>query len=73
MTDNKRFLTAQEVSDNFFNGSVSYWTVLQWAKSGALPSIRNGKRYIFDLQALEAWTADMAQRPYWDNAVEARR
>jgi len=61
-------LNAAEVSRDFFNGKISYWTVLQMAKTGALPCFRNGKRYLFDRSALDQWKTGELARPFWSKA-----
>lgn len=58
----KRTLTAQEVSEYFFSGEVSYWTVLKMAKVGELPHFKVGSRYLFNRASLMNWQAAQEQR-----------
>ena len=52
----KTILTPQEVCEQFFNGHVSYWTLLEMAKTNKIPSFKVGRKYFFDLDALNEWT-----------------
>lgn len=63
------FLDAKEVSRQFFNGKISYWTILKMAKCGDIPCIRSGRRYLFDLASLEQWKKALEEKPYWANAI----
>ena len=58
----KRTLTPNEVSELFFNGEVSYWTVLKLAKSGQLPCFKVGSRYFFNWHSLENWRIAQEQQ-----------
>ena len=60
-----RYMTANEVAQEFFEGRLSYWTVLKRARAGILPCIRDGGRYLFLRSALEAWESQALQRPNW--------
>ena len=46
-------MTAQEVSKLYFGGKMSYWTVLEQAKTGVLPHRRIGGKYFFHRAALD--------------------
>ena len=60
-----RYMTAKEVAQEFFEGKLSYWTVLKRARAGILPCIRDGGRYLFLRSALEDWESQALQRPNW--------
>ena len=60
-----RYMTAKEVARDFFEGRLSYWTVLKRARAGILPCIRDGGRYLFLRSALEVWESQALQRPNW--------
>lgn len=60
-----RYMTASEVARTFFEGKLSYWTVLKRARAGILPCIKDGGRYLFLRSALEEWEAKAMQRPNW--------
>lgn len=62
-------LTAQEVSEQFFGGKISYWSVLKMAKSGSLPCFKRGNRYLFDLDRLTEWKTELNARPYWQQVI----
>lgn len=51
----KKILSAKEVSEQFFNGHVSYWKLLQMAKTGEIPAFRAGNRYLFNIDSLDQW------------------
>lgn len=51
----KTILNPSEVSKQFFNGQVSYWTVLKMAKNNELPYFKVGHKYFFDLDELNGW------------------
>lgn len=57
----KRTLTAKEVSDIFFSGEISYWTVLTMAKSGELPCFKIGAKYLFNQESLANWQLKQEQ------------
>jgi len=59
------FWDAKEVAKEFFNGKQSYWTILQMAKSGELPHIKMGNRYLFDPDTLALWKQQRQELPYW--------
>ena len=48
-----QIMTAREVSQQYFNGKMSYWTVLEHAKSGLIPSRRIGGKYFFHRDVLD--------------------
>lgn len=47
------FLTAQEVSDLYFNGKVSYDTILRMARAKRIPTTKVGAKYLFSVEALD--------------------
>ena len=57
----KRTLTAKEVSEIFFSGEVSYWTVLSMAKSGELPCFKIGAKYLSNRESLSNWQLKQEQ------------
>ena len=60
-----RYLSAEEVAKEFFEGKLSYWTILKRARAGILPCIKDGGRYLFLRSALEEWEIKAIQRPNW--------
>lgn len=55
-TATHRFLTALEVSRDYFEGTISYKKILQLTKENKLPAIRSGKRYVYSIAELEQWS-----------------
>lgn len=55
-TNIPEFLTAEEVSKDYFGGKISYKNVLKLTREGGLPGIRSGKHYIYHRKALDNWT-----------------
>lgn len=55
-TNATEFLTAEEVSRDYFDGKISYKNVLKLTREGGLPGIKTGKQYLYQRQALDAWT-----------------
>jgi len=43
----------------YLGGKLSYWTLLELAKTGELPHIRVGRRVFFRREAIDAWLADL--------------
>ncbi len=39
----------------YLGGKLSYWTLLELAKTGELPHIRIGRRVFFRRQAIDEW------------------
>lgn len=62
---NHTFMTAEEVSNKFFNGKYNYQKVLRMTRNGLLPAIKNGKSYLYCKESLEAWTEDNFSCPAW--------
>lgn len=54
-------MTAKEVAKYFFNGTASYWKILQMAKAGKIPHSRLGHRVLFRRETLDGWMKDMEQ------------
>lgn len=50
------FLTAHQVATEYFNGTLSYKNVLWLTREGYLPAIRQGKKYVYHIPALDLWT-----------------
>ena len=56
METNRRMLTADEVSNVFFQGKVKTGKIYDMARQGELPSVKIGKRkLLFCLQDLNLW------------------
>lgn len=48
-------MTAKEASDQYFGGTISYWKLLKMAKTGIIPHIRVGSRFLFRKETLDEW------------------
>ena len=48
-------MTAKQASTEYFGGSVSYWKLLELAKTGQLPHFKVGSRVFFRWEALDEW------------------
>ena len=57
------FLTARQVSDEYFNCVCSYHKILKMAKEGTLPAKKLGKSYLFKRSELDVWAADQFGSP----------
>lgn len=55
METNKILLTSEEVSQKFFNGKRSPWSLLQDVKKKRLPALHIGNRVFFELHTLNSW------------------
>lgn len=53
----EEFLTAEQVSRDYFEGKISYKNVLKLTREGGLPGIKPGKHYLYQRSALDRWTA----------------
>lgn len=54
-------MNPQEVATEFFGGKISYWKVLRLAKSGEIPCIKMGSRYLFNEDSLIEWRRELEQ------------
>lgn len=61
----EKFMTAKQVSTDFFNGNCNYQKVLRLTRQGKLPAMRMGNSYLFSKQALENWVNQNFFKPYW--------
>lgn len=43
----------------YLGGKLSYWTLLELAKTGELPHIRIGRRIFFRRQAIDEWLSTL--------------
>lgn len=46
---------AEELKKKDPGTDVSYWILRRWVKEGKLPSVKTGKNYLIDMNALEAY------------------
>ena len=58
----QKILTPTEVSEQSFNGKISYDTVLKRAKSNEIPCFKVGRKYFFSLDVPSEW-ARLGQVP----------
>ena len=56
-------MTAKQAATEYFNGTISYWKLLELAKSGQIPHVKVGYRIIFRREALDAWMQSLEQNP----------
>ena len=48
-------MTAKQAATEYFGGRVSYWKLLELAKTGQLPYFKVGNRVFFRWEALDEW------------------
>ena len=72
-TPQKRFLTAREAANEYFNGTVSYWKILDMAKQNLIPHFPIQGRVLFCPSSLDQWVADIEIRPNPDTHREAQK
>ncbi|SEJ96080.1 Helix-turn-helix domain-containing protein [Propionispira arboris] len=60
-----KFLTANEVADEFFQGKLKYQRVLKMTREGELPAIKIGKAYVYLLSELQKWVDGKFRQPAW--------
>ena len=53
--DSQQILNARQVSDDFFQGTVSYDKVLRMTKAGELPCLPIPNRFLYRRDILEEW------------------
>lgn len=64
MDKQRKMLTAEEVSEVFFQGKVKKGKVYDMARTGELPSVKIGKRkLLFCLQDLNIWWENQTSQP----------
>lgn len=51
----RRFLSAREVANVYFEGNISYKKILELTNQGKIPAVRAGKRYVYRLEDLDRW------------------
>ena len=56
-------MTAKQAAHEYFGGTVSYWKLLDLAKSGKIPHVRVGGRVIFRRAVLDEWMRGLEVRP----------
>ena len=61
----KEFITAKEVSEEFFNGTCNYQKVLRLTSKGVLPAVKLGKSYVYRIPDLDAWAERNFSKPGW--------
>lgn len=52
MEENIKIMDCADVNQQFFNGKISYQTLLYQARMGYLPSIKIGRRVFFEYHTL---------------------
>lgn len=68
----KDWLTAQEVSEDFFEGTISYGRVLKMTIAGDLPGKKyTGRCYLYYRPALEQWKQENMFSPIWTKKKKA--
>ena len=65
-------LTVKQVSDVFFCGHVSYWSVLSMAHNDELPCIWYGRRPYFFLDSLNRWKLEQEALPSWSRQTRKK-
>ena len=53
--NSQQILNARQVSDDFFQGTVSYDKVLRMTKAGELPCLPIPNRFLYRRDILEEW------------------
>ena len=48
-------MNAKQASAQFFGGTVSYWKLLELAKTGQIPHFKVGNRVFFRRESLDDW------------------
>lgn len=51
----KTIFTAKEAVEEYFEGTISYWKLLQDFHAGKIPGKQMGKRILFRKEALDKW------------------
>lgn len=49
------FMTAQQVAEEFFEGKFNYHGILRLTRTGKLPAVKVGKKYLYRRSDLEEW------------------
>ncbi len=57
------FLTAKEVSEDFFNGKWGYQKVLRLTRNGVIPAVKKGKSYLYEHSQLVKWAEVNFSKP----------
>ena len=52
-------MTGKQAAEEYFNGRVSYWKLLELAKSKSIPHFWIGKRIFFRKDSLDEWFANL--------------
>ena len=55
MDNNKDFMTAKQVAEDFFHNQWSYQKVLRLTRNGILPAVKTGKSYLYQRTQLKRW------------------
>ena len=59
------FLTAKQVSEDFFQGTFHYQRILKMTREGKLPAVKQGKSYVYLLSELQKWVDKNFSTPAW--------
>ena len=63
----QEFLSAKQVSSDFFNGKCDYYKVLRLTRNGILPAKKFGKSYLYERTELVKWATHNFSNPaYFD-------
>jgi excisionase family DNA binding protein len=57
-----KLIDANKLSMDVYNGMVSYQTIMALARKGQLPSVKVGKRTLFDKQVIEDYMTKQMQQ-----------
>ena len=61
----QEFMTAKQVSTDFFNNECSYYAVLRLTRKGVLPAVKMGKTFLYKREELEKWAAVNFSKPVY--------
>lgn len=57
--ENKNILSVKEVAEYL---GLNYFTVTRYAKSGRLPAVKTGRKWLFHRETLEEFIKDKAKK-----------
>jgi hypothetical protein len=63
--EHNNFLTAKQVSEDFFQGMFHYQCILKMTREGKIPAVKQGKSYVYLLSELQTWVDKNFSTPAW--------
>lgn len=56
-------MSARQAANEYFNGTVSYWKLLEMVKARQIPYVKVGGRIFFRRTTLDEWMEQLEQNP----------